>query len=200
MISRWAVWQRYRWLWIAPAIFVLLNLLVWGFYQLRFAGTVDSMESRYQAAADELELIGEETADLQAFLAEVERTRGGLRELYEQRFATEEERYTQVNREIRELARRAGAPVQAFAHARKKLGNTRLVQLTLSFNIEATYDQLRTFINLLELSDHFLTLESVSMSGNTDDPRNPQLGVRIAVSTIFNGPDADTGPARGASP
>ncbi len=200
MISRWAVWQRYRWQWIAPAVFVVLNLLVYGFYRARYAGTVDNLEGRYQAAEKELGLLRQETEDLQAFLTEVERTRGGLRELYEQRFATEEERYTEVNREIRELARRAGLAPQVFSHLKTPLGKTRLVQLTLSFNIEATYDQLRTFINLLELSDHFLTLESVSMNGGKEDPRNPRLGVRLAVSTIFNGPREEARPSRGASP
>jgi hypothetical protein len=49
------------------------------------------------------------------------------------------------------------------------------------FSVQGTYPDLRKFINLLELSDTFLTLEQVTLSESSGGA----LGIQLRVSTLF---------------
>ena len=62
--------------------------------------------------------------------------------------------------------------------------------------MDGTYLELRKFINLLELSDSFLTLEEVTLAGETRG-EGPELNIRLSLSTLFaseEGSDEATAP------
>ena len=54
---------------------------------------------------------------------------------------------------------------------------------SVSFSVDGDYAGLRRFINFLELSDLFLTLEEVSLSGRTGESN--VLRISLRVSTLF---------------
>ena len=67
-----------------------------------------------------------------------------------------------------------------------------LVRRNVNFGVTGTYDQLRTFINFLELTDQFLTLESVNLGGGAAE-RDPRLRIRLSLATYFVRDEADIG-------
>lgn len=176
-------WRRHLRLWAIPLGFCVLNLLAFGLYRVAFAGQVERLEELNRAAEERLEDYRQEVALVEAFLADAEAQQEDTRLLYRQHFQTEEERFTRVIPEIKRLARQSGLEPTAFSYPVKDFDD--LVQRSIKFSVNGTYEELRTFINLLELTEHFVVLNSVSLGESGDNPSNPRLSITLSLSTIF---------------
>ena len=190
MIDRLEIWRRRSWIWWAPLAFVALNVASIVFFQTTFAGQLDRLENTYSRQADQLESYQKERKRAEQFLEEVEVQERLVNTVYRDYFATESERFTRVLREIRTLARRAGLDPRSFSYPDTEIGAYEVTRLGIRFSVDGTYDQLRTFVNFLELTDQFLTLESITLTGGKGD-RDARLQIRFGVSTIFAQKDAD---------
>ncbi len=177
-------WRRHLWLWLLPLGFCVLNLLAVALYHWAFAGQVESLEGSYQRVAGLLEQTQEEQLVIQDFLTRIEAHREEIQGLHRDRFQTEEQRFTQVIREVKKLARQAGLKPASLSYPSIPFSSHRLIQRNINFSVRGSYEQLRNFINFLELSEHFITLNSVTLGGG-EDPSDPNLNIQLAVSTIF---------------
>lgn len=184
MTSFFDTWRRHLWLWSLPLGFCVLNLLAVAFYHWAFAGQVERLESRYQTASETLEQTQNEQVVIRDSLDRVAALRVNVLGLHRDRFKTEERRFTETIREVKKLARQAGLKPTALSYPRKPFAGHGLIQRNINFSVRGSYEQLRNFINFLELSEYFLTLNSVTLTGG-DDPRQPGLGIKLEVSTIF---------------
>ena len=184
MIDRFGAWREHSWVWWLPLVFVLLCLGGVFYYQVTFAGQLDKLESRYSDRAEQLERHRQEVKRAELFLVRVAEQDRQVGTLYRDHFATEGERFTRVLREIRTLARRAGLDPRSFSYPGGEIDAYELNRLGIRFSVDGTYDQLRTFINFLELTDQFLTLESVTLAGGKGD-RDARLQLRFGASTMF---------------
>ncbi len=184
MTSFFDTWRRHLWLWSLPLGFCVLNLLAVALYHWAFAGEVERLEGRYQAATVTLEQTQNEQVVIQRFLDRIAALKVEVRGLHRDRFKTEEQRFTETIREVKKLARQAGLKPTSLSYPTKPFAGHGLVQRNINFSVRGSYDQLRNFINFLELSEHFLTLNSISLGGG-DDPRQQGLGIKLEVSTIF---------------
>ena len=179
------VWRRHLWLWSLPLGFCVLNLLAVACYRWAFAGQVEELESRYQATADTLERIGDEQRVIEDFLVRVEDHRSEMADLHHGVFQSERERLTRIIPEIKRLARQAGLRPSTLSYPRKSFSDHELVQRSISFSVQGTYDQLRTFINFLELTEHFIALNSVTLGESGENRGNPTLSIKLVLSTVF---------------
>jgi Tfp pilus assembly protein PilO len=184
------VWRRRLWLWAIPLVFCLLNLFFFAYYRASLAGGVETLQARYDKDAEKAESLRLTRRDIQKFLDRVEANDSGVENLYGERFATESERFIQVLEESRRLARQAGLNPSSFSYPDEVLAEYGLIRREINFSVKGTYEELRTFINFLELSEQFLALEGVKLSGHGKDPRNPELNIQLRVSTVFK---ADSG-------
>ncbi|MCP3961025.1 MAG: hypothetical protein GY719_24535 [bacterium] len=186
MKSLFEAWRRHLWLWVLPAAFCILNLLVFAFYNSAFAGKVETLESRHRTATERLTALEQEREVIEEFLVKVGAHQQEVDGLYATRFETEAQRFTRAVQEVKTLARQAGLKPTSFGYPKKDFGDQGLVQRNINFSVNGTYDQLRTFINFLELSDHFVTLNSVTLGDSGEARQNPNLGINLAMSTIFS--------------
>ena len=177
-------WRRHLWLWVLPLGFCVLNLLGVAVYHWAFAGQVERLERSYQRAEGRLQQNQDEQVVIQDFLTRIEAHKGTVQALHRDRFQTEEQRFTAVIQEVKKLARQAGLRPTALSYPSRNFGSHRLIQRNINFSVKGSYEQLRNFINFLELSEHFITLNSVTLGGG-EDPREPGLSIQLAVSTIF---------------
>lgn len=182
-------WRRTLWVWIVPLAFCILNLLGIAVYRTAYAGDVEGLERRYLASVEELEGLRRQSAGIEAALEQIEEQRQGIEHLYDGYFQTEPERFTRAVAEVKRLAREAGLDPTAFSYPLEDLNQTDLVRRGIGFSVEGTYRQLRTFINFLELTDQFLTLNSITLSETGADSNNPRLNIRMKLSTIFVDPE-----------
>ena len=190
-------WRRNLVLWGVPLAFCLVNLLVLGFFFSFYAGEVERLEKRNQDIERELAVLGQQSEQIEDVLGRIETQRQSIQRLYGERFSTEAERFTEVITEVKRLARDAGLNPTAFSYPQRPLEGEGLVQRDIEFSVEGTYQQLRTFINFLELTEQFVTLNGVSLSEGGAN----RLSIRVQLSTVFatdpEGPA--TGAARGES-
>lgn len=173
------VWRRHLALWLTPLLALALGVAMLVIYRGSFAGRDERMATLAAEASSKLEALQAQRRAVDAFVGRVASQEQAIGDMYGKQFATESERFTRFLRETRELARQAGLDPQAFGYPQQVLEEEGLVKRKVDFSVEGGYDDLRRFINFLELSDQFVTIEQIAMSGDS------RLALRFSLSTIF---------------
>lgn len=176
------IWRRRLRLWLPALLFFLLNVVALVVYQSRFAGRAEVTQEELQEAKRELSSLEHRRQRAETRLDQVSTTRSAVRDFYDRRLAPESERLTRIIAEVKELASRAGLTPRSISYPSESIEDFGLRKRSFVFSVEGRYADLRKFINLLELSDSFLTLEQVSLSGASGGNR---LNIRLRLSTLF---------------
>ncbi|MEM8934671.1 MAG: type 4a pilus biogenesis protein PilO [Acidobacteriota bacterium] len=176
-------WRVGAWVWAAPLTLVVVGILLILFFQTAFAGRVAQLETRYERRGAYLDDLQKERRQVEAFLESTEAQDEAIRVLYHDYFGGESEQFVPTLVEVRELARRAGLDPKSFTYPEDELEGTDLVRRRINFAIEGRYEDLRKYVNLLETTQRFVTLERVSLAGG--DPRRARLAIQLSLSTIF---------------
>jgi Tfp pilus assembly protein PilO len=175
---------RERWLWWLPALVLLLaNLIAFGWFELAYSGAAQSLDQRLERRTAEVDRVEALVSRQRKVLDQVHVTEAEVAEFSSVRLSSPEARLTAILREVRALSARAGLEPSAFAYPDDQLKEYGLEKRFVNFSITADYMKLRRFLNLLELSDSFLTLEEVSLAGR---PEEQQLRITLRVSTLFS--------------
>ena len=193
MLYRFEAWRRRLLLWVIPAAFCLLNLAGVAVYRANFAGNVEAQQGRVETLSERLAALQSDRQKRVEVLESVESRREAKQELYGGHFATEAERLTAMIRETKRLAEQAGLKPKTYDYPTTEIADWNLTEKRIVFSVEGTYDQLRTFINFLELTEQFLTLERVSLNEGRSQAQNPTLSIRLTLSTIFVSEQAEAG-------
>lgn len=176
-----SLWRRRKGLWLPALLFFLVNLVAILVYPLRFAGRMEvTAEELDQERAILAELV-EQRRDLEGQRQGIERTRLAVDDLYSERLAPERERLTRIIAEVKDLAARSGLTPPSVSYPTEPLEAYGLRRRAFVFSVQGTYPDLRKFINLLELSDTFLTLEEIGLSESSGGA----LSIQLRVSTLF---------------
>lgn len=181
-------WSRNLWIWLLPVLLLAINLLLFMVYQTSFAKRRESLESISERAGVRLVSLKDYRGDLQSFVEQFEKQKLAIESIYSQHFATEAERFTGLLREVRQLARQAGLSPDTFSYPKVDLEDEGLVRRNVTFSVTGNYEQVRRLINFLELSDQFITLEEIELSG---DSGNDRLSIRLSLSSLFVASDEE---------
>lgn len=176
------IWRRGIALWLPPALLVVANLVALAVYPLRFAGRTQVTAEEIAQASAELSELRQERLDLEGETQSIDSARLAVNDLYQGRLSTESARLTRVIAEVKDLATRAGLRPTTIAYPSQPIEELGLVSRSFVFGVEGTYTDLRKFINLLELSDTFLVLDQVGLSGSVGAGR---LSIQLSLSTLF---------------
>jgi Tfp pilus assembly protein PilO len=176
-----SIWRQRLWVWLPALLFFLANAGACSVYQLGYAGQVQSLEqdlkTERQALAD---ARGKRQAQ-EAFVQRARVNRQRVAALYEQRFSTRARRLTEITAEVKSLARKAGLAPREISYPEQTIQDFGLVKRSFVFRVQGTYLELRQFINLLELSPSFLTLEEMSLN----EESGAELAIQLRLSTLF---------------
>lgn len=180
------VWWERRWLWLPAALFVLVGLAFLLAYQLLIAGRLGLQAGAIESRQTELEEIAEQRRETEALVARARTTRGAIDELYDERLGSEAVRLTAVMLEVKQLARKAGlSGIEAISYDDDAVIELPLTKKSITFGAQGSYEQLRGFINLLELSPSFLSLDEIRVQGEDGG----RLRLQVRLSTMFLDPD-----------
>ena len=185
--SGWEPWRRGVGRWLPALAVLVLAVGLFVLYQGRFAGRAEVSAQALTRGHQDLARLDVEQRRIEGELTLVGDNRRHLDEFYAS-LATERERLTRVIAEIKELARRCGLDPQAISYPEQELADSGLRKRSFVFSVSGTYPNLRKLVNLLELSDSFLTLERVDLTGGGD--RGAQLRIDLTLSTLFVTPGA----------
>lgn len=175
------IWRRRLGFWVPALAFFLANLALFSAYRLVYAGRVESLRGSLEQREERLADLQERSGELTRQVARARSSHLRMEELYRERLSTERSRFTAVAAEIRDLARRSGLEPAAMSYPTEEIEDYGLVKRYFTFNVEGTYGDLRRFVNFLELTRSFVTLEEVSLSGG----EGPELKIRLSLSTLF---------------
>ncbi len=181
-------WSRNLWIWLLPVCVLALNVVLWGLFQGNFAERRASLENLSAGASLRLEKMKKERQAMELFLGQVDQQKAAIAAIYNDHFATEAERFTALLREVRNLARQAGLLPESFSYPKQVIDDEGLVRRSITFSVTGSYEQVRRLVNFFELSDQFITLEQIQLSG---DAGNDRLAIRLQFSTLFVATDED---------
>jgi hypothetical protein len=186
-----ARWRTKWWIWAAPLAFALVNAVALAFHPGVSGAGSSLMETALAAETASLEELRDKEQVLASVAERADLNRTGVAELYAERFSTPAERLTVVLAEVRRLTERAGFEAPRLSYPEQAIGEHGLVRKAIRFQVDGSYSQLRTLMNLLEVSDLFLVLEQVGLR----DADESGLSIDLSVTTLFSdpGPGADEG-------
>lgn len=177
-----AIWRQRLWVWLPALVFFAANAVAFAIY-LGYAGRVERLNEQLETQDKEATRLAAKRKELETLVNRVRTNGEQVERLYSERFAPRSERLTSVSAEVYDLARKAGLSPQAISSPEEEIEEYGLIKRSFIFTVEGTYSELRKFINLLELSKSFLTLEGVTLSGGDD--RGPELRMDLSLSTLF---------------
>jgi len=178
------MWRLRLWVWLPALLFFLANATAYVVYRFGFADRVQSLEASLEETRKSLEQEAPKRARLERLIERSRRNDEDIRRLYDERFSTRSQRLTRITAEVKQLARTAGLNPLSINYGEEKIEDYGLVKRSFAFSVDGTYLELRKFINLLELSESFLTLEEVTLTGDEDE-QGPELHIRLILSTLF---------------
>jgi hypothetical protein len=199
------IWRQRLWVWVPALVFFLANATAYTVYRFGFADRVAALQEDLKDERERLEPLQAREKKLRGLLERSRQNEIQIERLYAESFSTREQRLTKSQDEVKSLARKAGLDPKSLSYPTQQIQQYGLVKRSFIFSVEGTYIELRRFINLLELSDSFLTLEQITLSqGSGSQPaqrgRNgvvvqpategSELRINLTLSTIFADPDA----------
>ncbi len=175
------IWRRRLWIWLPALLFFLANAGAFTVYRLGYAGNVQSLGRDIDGEKAELKKLESDRLGLEKLISRADANRRQVDGLY-QRFATRRQRLTDATAEVQNLARRAGLDPRSISYPEQEIEDYGLVKRSFVFSADGTYLNLRKFLDLLELSDSFLTLEDASLS---EASKGQELHINLTLSTLF---------------
>lgn len=201
MRDRSEIWRLRLWVWVPALLFFLANAVAFSVYRFGYADQVRSLEADLGEVQKQLQPLQLRRKELERRLQRAGAAEVAVEQLYKNRFSTRSQRLTAITTEVKDLARKAGLNPRALAYPTQDIEDYGLVKRSFVFAVEGTYAELRQFLNLLELSDSFLTLEAISLAEAGAD-QGPDLRMNLTLSTLFSRegePEAAAAAARRAS-
>ena len=190
MKDRSEIWRLRLWVWLPALLFFLANAVAFSIYRFGYSDQVKALEADLGDAREQLQPQAQRRQELERRLQRASAAKAGMQELYEERFSTRSQRLTRATAEVKSLARKAGLNPGSLTYPEQPIEGYGLVKRSFIFNVQGTYQELRQFLNLMELSDSFLTLESISLS-EAGEEQGPELRMSLKISTLFA---QETGP------
>ncbi|HEX5716500.1 MAG TPA: hypothetical protein VF179_10095, partial [Thermoanaerobaculia bacterium] len=151
---------------------------------------VQSLEAGLGEAQKQLQPQSLKRKELERRIQRAGTAEAAVKQLYGEQFSTRSQRLTRVTTEVKSLARKAGLNPRSLSYPQEVIEDFGLIKRSFIFPVEGTYLELRQFLNLLEHSESFLTLEAVTLS-ETNQEQGPELRMNLKISTLFS---EETGP------
>jgi hypothetical protein len=188
------IWKENRIFLGILAVLFAANVFFFFTYRVQYETRLKDAEARMHAGESALLKARQARVAAEQQLASYGKVQAALQNLYEQRWSTETQRLTAMILEIKRLNAAAGMspPSYAFTQAIKEKEKARAgaigtTTVGITFSVQGDYQQIRRLINLLELSEQFVIIDSITLAGSASDPK---LTLNLQLKTVFREPHA----------
>ena len=181
------IWRQRLWIWVPALVFFLANA-AFAVYELGYAGRIDSLNDTLSTQQTQLRDLGDKRKQMETMIARVRSNEAQVEQLYTDRLSTRRLRMTSVNDEVKKLAREAGLVPKAISYPEEEIQEYNLIRRSFNFSVQGTYAGLRKFVNLLETSHSFLSVDEASVANSSE---GPELRIDLSLSTLFARDDQD---------
>jgi hypothetical protein len=194
------IWREKRVLLIILGALLLANVVFFLTYRVQYQSRLDEMDERLAQAQGQLEQTRRLRVQAEQALVAYRRVEQDVKTVLDQHWSTQPRRLTIFISEVKRLAEASNAVPKTFTFneaeakpvavttTRGKTAELGAKEVGVGFAVDATYQQVRRMINLLELSQQFVIIDQISLA--TGDGTTLTLNLRL--KTLFRD-DANAG-------
>ena len=185
------IWREKRILLSILGLLLLGNIVFFLTYRVQYQSRLDEMDERLAQAQGQLDKTKRQRADAEASLASYRKVERDVQLVYDETWSTQPKRLTAMIAEVKRLAVASNAVPRSLSFGKSQAEDKTTAarrtegvgarEVSISFSVQATYEQVRRMINLLELSNQFVIIDQISLS--EADPTKLTLTLRI--KTLF---------------
>jgi len=151
-------------------VFLLANAVFFFTYRVQYENRLQGLEADKHAAEQHLQQMRTQRATTELQIAAYKKAQSDLAEIYNEKWATEAQRFTALINEVKRLESASQLIGRSHSFAKSEKDAKAAAGLgtdvvTIGFTVQGTYQQVRRLINLLELSDQFVIIDTVALSG-----------------------------------
>jgi Tfp pilus assembly protein PilO len=190
------LWLELWWYWLPPVVILIVAIALLAVYRTDYAVRGRQLDRRVQAVRQQADQLRAQRRDLAAMRDARRRSAKAEQTFLSKRLGRRSDELTHVLREVKRLASRAGIRPSAIQYATDTNPAHGVEEVGLTFSVQGSYEQLRTFIHLLEVSDSFLILRDVRL-GQANNAAT-RLRIRLRLATYFAAPPVRSNNAEAA--
>jgi len=191
------IWRQRPWIWVPALVFFLANATAFSVYKLGYAGQVEQLDDDIHTQRQTIQELNGKASKLNEMIALVRTNLEQVQQLYAERLSTRSRRLTGITREVKELATQAGMTPRSLSYPEEQLQDYNLIKRSFVFSVQGTYPELRKLVHLLEASRSFISIEEITVAGNSE---GPELKIDLTLSTLFAQTSEDGAAAVPATP
>lgn len=191
------IWREKRVLLLVLAALLLGNVVFFLTYRVQYQSRLDEMDERLAQVEGELNKTRRSRADAEAKVLSYRKVERDVALVFDEHWSTRPRRLTRLISEIKRLADASNAIPRTYSFA--QLEEAKAVasgprgrdvalganEVSITYSVDASYDQIRRMINLLELSQQFVIIEGVSLSAADQN----RLNLNLRLKTLFRDDD-----------
>lgn len=182
------IWREKRWLLIVLVTLLVANAAFFFAYRVRYEERISGLDTELEDARANLAAQEKRHRDAGDRIVSRETTVDDLRLVYDDHWATKDERLAALIVELQQLARRSGLepPTRNYDVEESTSRETAISgaeALTVSFVVKGRYEEIRNLINLIELSRHFLIIDAITITRTSGD--SEEISLTLAIRTVF---------------
>lgn len=190
------IWREKRILLIVLALVLLANTMFFFTYRVQYQSRLDSLDDRLAQVQGALDQTRSSRIHAEQTLQSYRKVENDVLEVFNDHWATQPQRFTKLFGEVTRLAMASSLEpaTYSFGHGdakrvssgsrRETLGAT---EVSISFGVQGTYEQVRRLINLLELSRQFVIIEGITLNAAEEQT----LSLDLKLKTIFRDEQPD---------
>ena len=193
------IWAEKRTLLIILGLVLAANIAFFFTYRVQYQSRLDELDTRLETSEKALQDARTARLTAERQLQAYRKTEQDVALVLNEHWSTQTRRFTPLVAEVKRLAIASSLIPDAysFAHDETKsvaipgagkkdsLGAT---EVTMSFTVLGTYQQVRRLINLLELSQQFVIIDSIQLAAAQQDQT---LTLNLRLKTLFRDDSQD---------
>jgi Tfp pilus assembly protein PilO len=184
------IWREKRILLIVLGVLLLANTIFFFTYRVQYVSRLEDLDAKQEQTKAHLNEVRHARVTAEQQLAAYKKVQTDLQMLYNDRWSTPMLRLTALIDEVKRLAAASHLepPSYQFTSSETKndltKGSIGTTTVGIAFTVQGTYEQVRRLINLLELSDQFVIIDSISL-GSSGVAAEKTLTLNIRLKTLF---------------
>jgi Tfp pilus assembly protein PilO len=197
------IWRERRVLLIILGVLLFANMVFFFTYRVQYQSRLQALDDRLAQAEGQLEQARTARIRAEQTYRSYKQIETDVDRIYNQHWATQSERLTAMIAEVKRLTVASSLVPTTItfnqsevlvkkaavnAPRRVKRDSIGATEVSITFGVQGTYQQVRRLINLLELSHQFVIISQISLAAR--DGQN--LDLSLLVKTLFREDDART--------
>ena len=185
------IWREKRVLLIVLAALLLANAIFFFTYRVQYESRLQSLDSRLDEVSAQLQEARRARMAAERQVAEYKKIERDVNDIYDTHWSTQTQRLTALILEVKKLAAANQLTPPTWSYAQNKNSRTSgsgsdnskvgASEMTISFAVSGSYQQIRRLINSIELSPQFVIIEQIGLSSAADD----KLSMNLNLKTLF---------------